>query len=552
MRVNAGFSRLLRLDGIWVRGVRFQTDRVVVSVALRRRRLRCPLCAYSTPHRHNRQQVESTWRHLDLGVWRLELRAQLRRLECPEHGVRVESVPFARHASGFTRDFEQLVAWLATRTDKTTVKRLVRVDWDTVGRIIARVCADELDPDRLHNLFEIGIDEVSWRRQHRYLTLVADHIRGQIVWGTEGNDSAAADRFFTELGKSRAGAIEVISLEMGPGYAKSAREHAPQAIIAIDPYHVVALANRALDDVRRAYWNELRRVGDRDAARRFKDARWSLLKAPENLTDNQATTLRRLRRAGHHGVARLHPQGSPARDLRTRPDCRRRDDPDRPVHQQGGTEPTGAIRAARADDPSPPRRDPPSDPPRDQPRTHRSPEQQGPPDHAPRLRIPQRESRARARDAQLRTDRPPPTARVTPRVTDSHLHPCRESLIYTIRPPVSRQVGVPRAVARDDLDREYANNGAGFHRARGTRRPHHRRIHNASSTARRSAAASAGELVARLHPAVGAPARIADRARIVPETDASLGSAPPGWPAVPEIPRTRRFAIATTRPATTP
>jgi len=118
------------------------------------------------------------------------------------------------------------------------------------------------------------------------------------VSGTGGNGSAAADRFFKELGKSRAGAIEVISLDMGPGYAKSAREHAPQAIIAIDPYHVVALANRALDDVRRAYWNELRSVGDRNAARRFKDARWSLLKAPENLTDNQATTLRRLRRAG--------------------------------------------------------------------------------------------------------------------------------------------------------------------------------------------------------------------------------------------------------------
>ncbi len=298
MRVNAGFSRLLRLDGIWVRGVRFEASRVVVSVALRRRRLRCPLCDFSTPHRHNRQRVESTWRHLDLGVWWLELRAQLRRLECPEHGVRVESVPFARHASGFTRDFEQLVAWLATRTDKTTVKRLVRIDWDTVGRIIARVCADELDADRLHNLFEIGIDELSWRKQHRYLTLVADHIRGQIVWGHEGHDAATADRFFAELGTPRAEAIEVISLDMGPGYAKSAREHAPNAIIAIDPYHVVALANRALDDVRREYWNELRRVGDKTAARRFKDARWSLLKAPKNLTDKQAATLRRLRRAG--------------------------------------------------------------------------------------------------------------------------------------------------------------------------------------------------------------------------------------------------------------
>lgn len=298
VRVSRAFSCLLRLDGIWVRQVQFFTDRVVVVAALRRRRLRCPLCGYSTSHRHNQQTVESVWRHLDLGVWRLEIRARLRRLECPEHGVRVEGVPFARHRSGFTRDFESLVAWLATKTDKTTITRLVRIDWGTVGRIIARVCQDELDPDRLENLFEIGVDEVSWKRQHNYLTLVADHIRGQIVWGHEGNDAATAARFFKQIGKSRSRAIEVISLDMGPGYAKAAREHAPQAIIAIDPYHVVAVANRALDEVRRAYWNELRQIDDRDAARRFKGARWSLLKAPENLNDEQAHTLRRLRRAG--------------------------------------------------------------------------------------------------------------------------------------------------------------------------------------------------------------------------------------------------------------
>ncbi len=84
----------------------------------------------------------------------------------------------------------------------------------------------------------------------------------------------------------------------GPGYAKSARNHAPQAIVCIDPYHVVQLANQALDEVRRAYWNELRQLGDQDAAKRFKDARWSLLKAPKNLTDKQATTLKRLKAAG--------------------------------------------------------------------------------------------------------------------------------------------------------------------------------------------------------------------------------------------------------------
>lgn len=298
MRVEAAFSRLLRLDGAWVRDVGFERDRVIVEVALRRRRLICPLCSFSTRHRHDLRPVLSDWRHLDLGVWRLELRARLRRLVCPTHGVRVEGVPFARAGSDFTRDFEGLVAYLATRTDKTTIARLVRIAWRTVGRIVTRVSADELDADRLEDLFEIGIDEVSWRKGHRYLTLVADHRRRQIVWGAEGRDSTTADAFFAELGVDRGARLEVISLDMGPGYAKSARAHAPQAVIAIDPFHVAKLGSEALDEVRRDYWNRLRQVGDRDAARRFKDARWALLKRPDNLTDNQAATLRQLRSAG--------------------------------------------------------------------------------------------------------------------------------------------------------------------------------------------------------------------------------------------------------------
>ncbi len=160
MRATAAFSRLLCLEGVRVRDVRFEPDRVVVEVALRRRRLVCPRCSFSTPHRHDVRRVDSDWRHLDLGVWRLEVRARLRRLVCPTHGVRVEGVPFARAGADFTRDFEALVAWLATRTDKTTITRLVRIHWRTVGRIIERVCADELDPDRLDGLFEIGIETV--------------------------------------------------------------------------------------------------------------------------------------------------------------------------------------------------------------------------------------------------------------------------------------------------------------------------------------------------------------------------------------------------------
>jgi len=355
VRVTTAFSRLLRLGtGVVVKGVRFGSETVVVEVALRRQRLVCPECGHSTRARKDTRPEMSSWRHLDLGTWRLELRCQRRRLWCPMHGARTEAVPFARPGAEFTRDFESLVAWLATRTDKTTITRMLRIDWRTIGRIVKRVCDDELDPDRLAELYDIGIDEVSWKKQHNYLTLIADHRAGKIVWGCEGKGEQAADRFFLELDPdpaspspppqppvsrpreapepaimvpfgpcptvpaghgvpaawladgleldpqllARASKLRAVSMDMTGGYAASTRHYAPQAIICIDPYHVVQLANQALDEVRRDYWNELRSLADQDTARRFKDARWALLKAPDKLTDKQAATLARLKAAG--------------------------------------------------------------------------------------------------------------------------------------------------------------------------------------------------------------------------------------------------------------
>jgi len=109
------------------------------------------------------------------------VRARLRRLESSTHGVRTEGVPFAQFGSRFTRDFEDRVGFLATTADKTTICRLVRIDWDTVGRILTRVMDDRLDPNRLESLFEIGVDEVSWRKRHNYLTLVSNHRTNQVV-----------------------------------------------------------------------------------------------------------------------------------------------------------------------------------------------------------------------------------------------------------------------------------------------------------------------------------------------------------------------------------
>lgn len=299
MRVTTAFNRLLDLPGTRVTAVRFTATTVGVTVGLRRRRLVCPHCGYTTSVRHDTRPVASVWRHLDLGARRLEVAAWLRRLNCPSHGVVVEGVPFARPGSKFTRDFEALVGWLATTMDQTALARLLRLDWATVGRIIIRVLGEVLDPGRLDDLFVIGVDEVSWRKGQNYLTLVSSHTRAQVVWGAQGRDAATLDDFFTELGPDRSAAVAAVSMDMSAGYEKSVRKpgHAPQATICFDPFHVVALGTKALDTVRREHWQALRR-SDPTAAKRFKGARWALLKRPENLNDDQAATLRRFRRAG--------------------------------------------------------------------------------------------------------------------------------------------------------------------------------------------------------------------------------------------------------------
>jgi Transposase len=109
--------------------------------------------------------------------------------------------------------------------------------------------------------------------------------------------TAALDRFFADLGEHRADRLEAISMDMGAAYAKSAGKHATQATACIDPFHAVAKVTEALDKVRRAEWNALRKL-DPTAAKRFKDARWALLKNPTKLTEDQQATLRKLRRRG--------------------------------------------------------------------------------------------------------------------------------------------------------------------------------------------------------------------------------------------------------------
>jgi transposase len=108
MRATTLFNTVLDLDGASVTDVRVTDEEVRVAVRLRRRRLLCPIdgCGFSTRWTADTRPTDSSWRSLDMDSRKVILSCRLRRLDCPDHGVLVEQVPFARHRTRFTRDFE--------------------------------------------------------------------------------------------------------------------------------------------------------------------------------------------------------------------------------------------------------------------------------------------------------------------------------------------------------------------------------------------------------------------------------------------------------------
>lgn len=239
------------------------------------------------------------WRGLDLGTVPVYLEADAPRVRCWEHGVTVARVPWARHGAGHTRCFDDQTAWLASITSKAAATELMRIAWRTVGSIITRVWADtEAEHDLLAGLTRIGIDEISYRKGQKYLTVVVDHDTGRLVWASPGRDKQTVRRFFDELetsGQGRCQQVTHVTADGAEWISSIVTERCPDAVLCADPFHVVKWATDALDQVRREAWNNARKtaqgVSGRAQARAVKDSRYALWKNPENLTIKQAEKL---------------------------------------------------------------------------------------------------------------------------------------------------------------------------------------------------------------------------------------------------------------------
>lgn len=280
MRATTLLRRQLALKRTRVTGFEFTATGLEVDVAPMTRVPYCSSCLRRAPRVYDHR--DRAWRHLDFAGMEVTLRYRQRRVDCRAcGGVRAELVPWADAGARFTRDFEDQAAYFAQVMDRTAASRLLRVAWRTVGQIISRVVARLGPADRLDGLEYVGIDELSYRRHHEYITCVVDHVATKVVWAAEGKSAATVDAFFAALGPERAAKLKGVTIDMSGAYIDAVTRGAPHAQIIFDRFHVQRLAQDAVDQVRRDQVRMLAGTGD---AASLKRTRWALLKNPWNLS----------------------------------------------------------------------------------------------------------------------------------------------------------------------------------------------------------------------------------------------------------------------------
>lgn len=227
------------------------------------------------------------------------------------------AVPWARHGSRFTKSFEETAAWLSVHASRSAVSEFMRVEWHTVGGICKRVYQEmeESRSSRFNGLVNIGIDETSYKKGHKYMTVVINHDKSSVIWCAPGYGKDVLSQFFELLSEEQRASIRCVSADGARWIASCVEEYCPNAQRCIDPFHVVSWATDAFDQVRREAWaeahqqakNQPKRKPGRPAkgetapekkqAKSVKNLRYALLKNPERLSENQQAQLQFLTKA---------------------------------------------------------------------------------------------------------------------------------------------------------------------------------------------------------------------------------------------------------------
>ena len=320
MRIKSLIQSLVGTTKIVIEQVFAETETnalVIKARPAKREQCRCGIC-HRRASCYDSGRETRRWRCLDVGAEMSYIESSLPRVRCKEHGVVSASVPWASHKSRFCKNFEETVAWLATHASKKTVSELMRIEWHTVGNICNRVYRglEKAAPNRFDGLVNIGIDETSYKKGHKYMTVVINHDTASVVWCGIGYGKEVLSGFFKLLTPEQRSSIRCVSADGARWIASCIDEYCPNAARCVDPFHVVAWATETLDKERRRAWSEAYQTAkeakkhgkgrpaqgenvnpEKKQAKAVKNLRYVLLKNPENLSENQQAQLEFLTQA---------------------------------------------------------------------------------------------------------------------------------------------------------------------------------------------------------------------------------------------------------------
>lgn len=263
--VAAHYGMLLGIQSPWrVKRASLEMEPKLVDIEVEYepgRPLHCPRCQREC-RRHD-HAPERTWRHLDVMQFTTQIRACLPRCACEEHKVLTIVPPWAEPGSRFTLMFEAFaVQVLLASASLTQAAGLLRLDWDSVQRIMDRAVARGLARRSTDEVTRVGLDEKSFGRGHSYVSLMTDHKPARVLEVVPERTTEAAVALWESLPEPQRKKVMAASMDMGAGFAAATRQAAPQAQIVHDRFHVSKHLNDAVDKVRRDEHRRLLEKGD--------------------------------------------------------------------------------------------------------------------------------------------------------------------------------------------------------------------------------------------------------------------------------------------------
>lgn len=297
--IESLFTSALGLQAPWsVEKVELDTSRrrIDFQLSCEAKRLPCPQC--NAPEQGVHDRLDREWRHLDFFQFEAWLHAGVPRVACSACGKTSQiDVPWAREGSGFTALFEALALSLCQELPVRQAAALLRCTDKQLWRRIEHFVGAARQLDDMSEVKLVGIDDTSLRKGQNYITVVHDLDAKRLLFACEGRDHTSVLDFAAEL-KAHGGEPEQIRhvcQDMSAAYAKGVGMALPQAQISYDRFHVVAMANEAMDEVRRAEMSSQPQavkeaLGDNDR-KLLKSLTWGMRKNPGGWTGKQLNTM---------------------------------------------------------------------------------------------------------------------------------------------------------------------------------------------------------------------------------------------------------------------